>query len=104
MTPRSSCARSYVEPTCVRLRLSDGTEEAWDPRRTHAAPSGALYTDVKANAPGGPYSAKFTRHAQASLAPVLDDAGGTLVAVVGGERVILSGIDRDFGAKPSGLR
>lgn len=60
-----------LEPERVVLVLSDGTEEPWDPAATRQGASGALYTAVKRGARGGPFEAKFTRHAQASLAPVL---------------------------------
>jgi uncharacterized protein len=60
----------------VTLALSDGTEEPWDPRESEIAPSGAIYTSVKGSAKGGPFRAKFTRHAQASLAPVLTEVPG----------------------------
>jgi hypothetical protein len=60
-----------VEPERVMLLLSDGTEEAWDPSTTRIAESGALYTRVKAAAKGGPFDAKFTRHAQTELGPIL---------------------------------
>jgi hypothetical protein len=78
-----------VETEGVQLLLSDGTEEAWDPRETEISASGALYTDVKAEAPGGPFRAKFTRHAQASLAPVLEERDGKPVARVGGQVVAI---------------
>jgi hypothetical protein len=79
-----------VEPSRVVLRLSDGTEETWDPLKTRIAESGALYTTIKASAPGGPYEAKFTRHAQASLAPVLEEENGVPVAHLAGERFPLA--------------
>ena len=58
-----------IEGDRVVLRLADGTEEPWDPTTTRVAAGGALYARVRAGAPGGPYEGKFTRHAQASLAP-----------------------------------
>src|SRR5580658_334857 len=62
--------RARIEGTRVMLELSDGTEEAWDPGATRIHPSGALYAKVKKDAAGGPFEAKFTRHAQNALAPV----------------------------------
>jgi hypothetical protein len=74
-----------IEEDRVVLVLSDGSEEPWDPSKTEVHPSSAIYTLVKANARGGPFRAKFTRHAQASLAPVLEEAdGGSVAARVGG--------------------
>jgi hypothetical protein len=62
-----------IEPERVVLLLSDGTEDDWHPESTRVGPDGALYATVKGAAPGGPFDAKFTQHAQASLAPVLVD-------------------------------
>ena len=55
------------------LTLSDGSEEPLEPSRCRIADSGALYTQVKHSVRGGPYEAKFTRHAQTALAPYLED-------------------------------
>jgi hypothetical protein len=88
-----------VEPERIVLVLSDGTEQDWDPGATRIAPSGALYTVVRLGAHGahdaggadgaggarggGTYEAKFSRHAQTSLAPVLADEASPAV-VIGG--------------------
>jgi hypothetical protein len=79
-----------IEPGQVVLRLYDGTEEPWDPQATRVGGDGALYTPVKHNAPGGPFEAKFSRHAQASLEPVLVPSaeGGPAVLVGGGVHAI----------------
>lgn len=72
------------------LTLSDGTEEPLDPatlrlgeRATGAADgkadAGALYLRVKADAKGGPYDAKLTRHAQTQLGPFLSEEDGSAV-------------------------
>lgn len=71
----------------VTLVLSNDAEEPWDPGNTEIAESGALYTNVLAGARGGPYRAKFTRHAQASLAPVLTEERGAPAALVHGRVV-----------------
>ena len=60
-----------IEPAAVKLALSDGSEEEWEPESTRAGDDGALYATVKRGARGGPYEAKFSRHAQLSLAPLL---------------------------------
>jgi len=60
-----------VEPDAVTLMLDDGSEERWVPEVSRVGDRGALYAQVKRGAPGGPYEARFSRHAQASLAPVL---------------------------------
>ena len=80
-----------IEGDAVALLLSDGTEERWDPSRTRVAPTGALYTDVKQDAKGGPFVAKFTRHAQASLAPILVDDDGAPAAKIHGHVVRIGG-------------
>ena len=74
-----------VEEGRLVLVLSDGSEEPWDPRTTRIGSAGdgdTLYASVKQGARGGPFEAKFTPYAQASLEPVLveasaaGDAGG----------------------------
>jgi hypothetical protein len=70
-----------IEPQRVVLELSDGSEEAWEPESTRLGTGGALYAVVKREARGGPYEAKFTQHAQSSLAPLLvetEEAGGAV--------------------------
>jgi len=75
-----------IEPDRVMLRLFDGTEEPWQPESTRVGLDGALYARVKRDARGGPFEAKFSRHAQASLEPVLVPAaeGEGPAALVGG--------------------
>ncbi len=76
-----------IERERVVLALTDGSEEAWDPTTTRIGDGGALYASVKRDAKGGPFDAKFTRHAQTELAPVLVDEGGR-VRVRIGDRVV----------------
>jgi hypothetical protein len=72
-------------PERVVLLLSDGTEENWDASTSRIGAEGAVYASVKAGAPRGPFEAKFTRHAQASLAPLLVEGAGGMPAVrIGG--------------------
>lgn len=63
----------------VTLTLSDGSSEPWAPEATRVGKGGgregALYTQVKRAAQGGPFDAKFTRHAQLGLAPLVGDDG-----------------------------
>ncbi len=78
------------------LCLSDATEEGWVPEETRTGEGGALYTRVKrALTPdgGAPFEAKFSRHAQAALAPYL---------VLVGEQahVRLKGVERCVGSRP----
>jgi hypothetical protein len=81
-----------IEPDRIVLVLSDGTDEAWVPEETRLGSGGALYATVKRGARGGPFEAKFSRHAQASLEPVLllvGEADGGAPAVRIGERTHL---------------
>jgi hypothetical protein len=85
--------RSVVlSPDRILIRLSDGTEEAWDPEPTRIGAEDALYALVKRDAPGGPYEAKFTRHAQAALAPALGEEGPPAVTL--GGRLHVLGAER----------
>jgi hypothetical protein len=75
-----------VEPERVLLLLSDGTEETWDVESTRIGEGGALYAQVKASVPGGAFEARFSRHAQASLAPLLVEGDPPRVLVGGRAR------------------
>jgi len=75
----------------VVLVLSDGTEEAWDPSSTRTGPDGALYATVKARARGGPFEAKFSRHAQGSLEPLLVEVAGRPAVRLGASATIIGG-------------
>jgi hypothetical protein len=85
-----------IHPDRILLELSDGTEEAWAPASTRIGADDALYAVVKRDAPGGPYEAKFTRHAQASLAPALADEGPPAVTI-GGRMHVLGAERARFG-------
>jgi len=80
-----------VEADRVMVLLSDGTEEDWDPGATTVGEGGALYTHVKPARRGGPFAAKFSRHAQASLAPLLEDGEPVRVRIGAAIRLIGSG-------------
>ena len=62
----------------ITLRLFDGTEEPLDPETLSVGEGGAVYAEVK----GGRFSARFSRHAQTQLAPVLvrDDPPAVLAS------------------------
>jgi hypothetical protein len=77
-----------VEPERVVLALSDATEEAWVPEASRIGAGGALYTLVKRDRSGGPFDAKFSRHAQASLAPILVEADPPQVRIGDGVHLI----------------
>ena len=76
----------------VTLCLSDGSREVWKPQDSYVGESGALYTRVKRDDPhwpGPPVTAKFTRHAQNSLAPILEEEGGHIFVHIGQSRIAL---------------
>jgi hypothetical protein len=74
-----------VEPDGkVVLRLFDDTEERLDPTTLTLGTEGAVYARVK----GGRFEARFSRHAQTQLAPLLVEAEPPTV-VVEGRRVVL---------------
>jgi len=77
------------DATRLLLVLSDGTEEPWAPEQSRSGPGGALVTLVKRHERGGPFEATFSRHAQASLMPVLEEEDGRAWVRVGGGRVLL---------------
>jgi hypothetical protein len=80
------------------LELSDGTREEWDPERSFVGEAGAVYAEVKAKADGGPFLAKFTRHAQASLEPLLVQVGGEPGVNLSG-RIVRIGKRSDVGGR-----
>jgi hypothetical protein len=78
-----------IERDRIVLCLSDGTEEVWAPETTRIGADSALYARVKSGARGGPYEAKFTPHAQASLEPAL--VGTESPSVKLGDRTVAIG-------------
>ncbi len=69
-----------VEPDgSVTLRLFDGTEEPLDPGTLSLGESDAVYARVK----GARFDARFSRHAQTQLAPVLVEADPPTVRIQG---------------------
>ena len=73
-----------LTPDAVLLELSDGTEEPWEPSSSRVAANEAIYAKVKRGSERGAFEAKFTRFAQAQLAPVLVDAPGQVAGQVAG--------------------
>lgn len=75
------------------LGLSDATEEAWVPAATRVGADGALYARVKRGLPAGPasapFEAKFTPHAQITLAPFLVEERGRPCVQVGATRSLI---------------
>jgi hypothetical protein len=66
------------------LALSDDTEEPLDPSALAIADDGVVYARVK----GGAFEARFTRHAQTSLAPLLVEADPPTLRVGGEDHVL----------------
>lgn len=64
------------------LVLSDGTQEPLRPN-VRLGEHDSLYASVKAGARGGPFEARFSRHAQAALGPYLlhDSEGEETIAL-----------------------
>ncbi|HKQ68006.1 MAG TPA: hypothetical protein VJT73_01640 [Polyangiaceae bacterium] len=70
-------------PEAVVLKLSDETEERLSPETLCVGPADALYARVK----NGQFEARFSRHAQASLGPIVEEGEhGKAALRVGGER------------------
>jgi uncharacterized protein len=88
-----------IEPHRVALLLSDATEEDWVPESTRVGPDGGLYAVVKQGASGGPFEAKFTPHAQASLEPVLEGPAAEPATGEGGALARIDGRLHAIGAK-----
>lgn len=63
----------------VTLRLFDSSEEPLDPRTLSVTPDGAVYARVK----GGAFEARFSRHAQAELGPLLASAEPPVLEIGG---------------------
>lgn len=63
----------------VTLALFDGTEEALDPASLSVGEDGVVYARVKQ----GLLAARFSRHAQADLAPILVSAEPPTVVIAG---------------------
>jgi hypothetical protein len=65
------------------LLLSDGTSEPWDVASSRVGEGDAVYATVKRHGDEKGFEARFTRFAQASLAPYLGESGGRVVIRVG---------------------
>lgn len=88
-----------IEPSEIMLVLSDGTEERWEPETTRIGADDALYALLERGSGSGAfgsYEAKFTRHAQASLAPALVEEEPPAV-VIGGRPHVLGARKPRFG-------
>jgi len=79
-----------VDGTSLVLTLSDATEERIDPHELRLDPAGNLRCDVKRAAKGGPYPAKFDRHALQSLSERIHEDGDGFILTLDGGSVRLS--------------
>src|SRR5437868_11190018 len=69
-----------LEPNELKLELSDDTAEPLAPETLRVGRGDALYAKVK----GGQFEARFSRHAQTALAPILKEASdGSLRLQIG---------------------
>lgn len=80
------------EGGAVTLTLFDETEEPLDPATLTLGDDGVVYAKVK----GGRLEARFSRHAQTQLAPVLVSAEPPLVRIRDEERVIPPRVAKRF--------
>lgn len=62
-----------VDRDGVRVTLSDGSEEKLDPAGMTVDGDGVIRCTVHPSARGGPYPAKFTRHAQLAVVDRLEE-------------------------------
>lgn len=69
----------------VTITLSDGSSEPLVPSALSVGVEDAVYAKVK----GGAFEARFSRHAQAQLAPYLGDGDEPVVIAANGERAAL---------------
>jgi hypothetical protein len=80
-----------VLPDRALLELSDETEESLVPETLMVGPGDALYVKVK----GGQFEARFSRHAQTALAPLLEEAtDGALLLRIGSSAHPVAGLTR----------
>jgi hypothetical protein len=76
--PPDPSADPASAPT-ASLRLFDGSEEPLDPSALSVTPDGEVYARVK----GGAFEARFSRHAQAELGPLLLSAEPPVLQIAG---------------------
>jgi hypothetical protein len=79
-----------IESDGAILCLFDGSEEPLDPGTLSVGEDGVVYARVK----GGTFEARFTRHAQTALAPLLTSADPPTVTLRGDDYVLGSRVVR----------
>ncbi len=85
----------------IRIRLSDNSTELWQVESSYIDAAGIVRTQVKHSAARGPYPAKFTRHAQTALAPVLEALPDGGIAIRCGDRAVEVPTGRPIGPRPT---
>jgi hypothetical protein len=76
-----------VEPSQVIVQLSDETEEPLVPETLRIGRGDALYAKVKK----GAFEARFSRHAQTALAPILEESDDALRLKIGARSYTVDG-------------
>jgi hypothetical protein len=74
------------EPWGFVLILSDQTEEPLRPDTLRMKSPERIYAEVKPEAPGGPYEARFTAHALGQLAAHMEAEGEAFFLHLGGKK------------------
>jgi uncharacterized protein len=72
-----------IEPSGVKLQLSDGRTEPLRPASLRQGPEGALYCDAR----DGTYVARFERYAMQQLDPLLREDEHGVYLLLGNERI-----------------
>ena len=72
-----------VDGEGLLLTLSDDSTEPLDPAKLRVDKAGVLRCEVKIDAKGGPYPARFDRHAQLALGERLREESGAYVLSLG---------------------
>ena len=75
---------AHVDGDSLIATLSDGTTERLAPSGLRVGDDGSLRCEVRAGAKGGPYPARFDRHALVSLGERLTEKDGGYVLSIGG--------------------
>jgi hypothetical protein len=73
--------------TSLELTLSDDATERIDPSALRVDTNGVLRCDVKREKKGGPFPARFDRHAQVALGEALREENGEYVLSIDGRDV-----------------
>jgi len=82
---------AHLEGAALDVTLSDGSTEKLAPHALRVAQDGTLRCEVKASAKGGPYPARFDRHALVALGEKLTERDGRyFLTLPGGEIAIAS--------------